>query len=56
MLETDEELSRMQHVMNNDVVVLTHVKTKYTQIDGRNTKMFMEAQSGAHKINEVCNA
>ena len=53
MLETDDELSRMKHVMNNDVVVLTHVKMKLSQIEGKNTKMYMEAQSSAHKIKEV---
>lgn len=50
---TNEELSKMQHVMNNDVVVLTHVKMKHTQLESENTKMFMEAQAGAQKIAEV---
>ena len=53
MLETDEELARMQDVKNNDVVVLTHVKMKHTQIAARNTKLFMEAQSGVHKIKQL---
>ena len=53
MLETDEELGRMQHVMNNDVVVLTHVKMKHRQIEAKNAKMYMEAQAGVYKINEV---
>lgn len=39
--------------MNNDVVVLTHVKMKHTQLESENTKMFMEAQAGAQKIAEV---
>lgn len=43
----------MEHIMNNDVVVLTHVKMKHTQMEGKNTKMFMEAQSGVHKIKEL---
>ena len=53
MLETEDELARMQHVMNNDVVVLTHVKMKHTQLETTNTKMFMEAQAGATKIKEL---
>ena len=53
MDDTRDELSRMKHVMNNDVVVLTHVQMKHTQLEAKNAKMFMEAQSGAHKIKEL---
>merc|ERR1739844_670546 len=53
MDDTKEELARMENVMNNDVVVLTHVQMKHTQLEAKNAKMFMEAQSGAHKIKEL---
>ena len=53
MEDTGDELSRMKHVMNKDVVVLTHVQMKHTQMEAKNAKMFMEAQSGAHKIKEL---
>jgi hypothetical protein len=39
--------------MNNDIVVLTHINMKHTQLSAKNTKLFMEAQAGAHKIKEV---
>ena len=53
MDDTKEELARMENVMNNDVVVLTHVQMKHTQMEAKNAKMYMEAQSGKHKIKEL---
>ena len=35
----------MEDIKNNDVVVLAHVHLKHTQVETKNAKMFMEAQS-----------
>ena len=53
LIETGVEISRMESVINNDVVVLDHVKMKHTQVETKNTKMFMEATSGVHKIKRL---
>ena len=45
LIETAEELSGMEDIKNNDVVVLAHVHLKHTQVETKNAKMFMEAQS-----------
>ena len=45
LIETADELSGMEDIKNNDVVVLAHVHLKHTQVETKNAKMFMEAQS-----------
>ena len=43
----------MDKIRSNDIVVLSHVQLKHTQVETKNTKMFMEAQSGVHKIKRL---
>ncbi len=51
--ERKDDLARLENIMNRDVVALTHIQMKLSQIEAKNTRMFMEAQSGVHKIKEV---
>ena len=41
----------MEDIKNNDVVVLAHVHLKHTQVETKNAKMFMEAQSSKEVYN-----
>ena len=35
LIETAEELSNMEDIKNNDVVVLAHVQLKHTQVEAK---------------------
>ena len=43
----------MEDIKNNDVVVLAHVHLKHTQVETKNAKMFMEAQSSKEVYNAL---
>ena len=53
MIETDVEISRLEDIARNDVVVLDHVEMKHIQLESKNAKMCMEATSGVQKIKQL---
>ena len=53
LIETDVEISRLEDIARNDVVVLDHVEMKHIQLESKNAKMCMEATSGVQKIKQL---
>ena len=46
LIETAEELSNMEDIKNNDVVVLAHVQLKHTQVESKVTHYRLDANPG----------
>ena len=51
--ERTDELSKLSQVMNTDVVVLTHVNMKLTEMEETNKKLLTEVEAGNDKIAQV---
>ena len=57
--ERTDELSKLSQMMNTDVVVLTHVNMKLTEMEESNKNLNVEVEEGnakiakASKINEL---
>ena len=51
--ERTDELSKLSQVMNTDVVVLTHVNMKLTEMEETNAKLKTEVEEGNQKIAQV---
>ena len=51
--ERTDELSKLSQMMNTDVVVLTHVNMKLTEMEETNKKLQEEAESGNKKLAKV---
>ena len=53
LIETDVEISNLKEIARNDIVVFDHLELKHIQVEAKNTKLFMEASSGAQKIKRL---
>ena len=51
--ERTDELSKLSQMMNTDVVVLTHVNMKLTEMEEANQKLVSEVEMGNEKIARV---
>ena len=51
--ERTDELSKLSQMMNTDVVVLTHVNMKLTEMEEANKQLEAEVESGSEKIAKV---
>ena len=51
--ERTDELSKLSQMMNTDVVVLTHVNMKLTEMEEANKQLEAEVESGSEKIVKV---
>ena len=51
--ERTDELSKLSQMMNTDVVVLTHVNMKLTEMEEANQKLISEVEMGNEKIARV---
>ena len=51
--ERTDELSKLSQMMNTDVVVLTHVNMKLTEMEEANQKLVSEVEMGSEKIARV---
>ena len=51
--ERTDELSKLSQMMNTDVVVLTHVNMKLTEMEEANQQLVSEVEMGNEKIARV---
>ena len=51
--ERTDELSKLSQMMNTDVVVLTHVNMKLTEMEEANQQLVSEVETGNEKIARV---
>lgn len=51
--ERTDELSKLSQMMNTDVVVLTHVNMKLTEMEEANQNLVSEVEMGNEKIARV---